>query len=170
MTIDEFRINLDIGNPKDVLKANAKKCSKGYLFVDSDDGCCYLFGKDGKEKDINELTTIDNELFYDDKSLTKIVLPDSVKSIGKWAFGGCIRLTSIAISNSITSIKKYAFYSCGSFTSVTIPSSITSIGDYAFVCCDKLTSLVFKGKTFEKVKAIKNYPFDIDKSIIRYEA
>ena len=40
----------------------------------------------------------------------------------------CTGLTSITIPNSVTSIGGYAFYSCSSLTSVTIPDSVTSIG------------------------------------------
>ncbi len=42
------------------------------------------------------------------------------------------------IPNSVTSIGKYAFYNCSGLTSVTIPTSVTSIGDYAFYNCDGL--------------------------------
>jgi uncharacterized repeat protein (TIGR02543 family) len=39
---------------------------------------------------------------------------------------------SFTIPNSVTSIGLYAFFSCSSLASVTIPSSVTSIGDWAF--------------------------------------
>ena len=40
--------------------------------------------------------------------------------------------TSITIPNSVTSIGDYAFCGCTGLTSITIPTSVTSIGDYAF--------------------------------------
>ena len=40
--------------------------------------------------------------------------------------------TSYTIPNSVTSIGGYAFYSCDNLTSITIPNSVTSIGDHAF--------------------------------------
>lgn len=70
-----------------------------------------------------------------------ISLPNSVTTIGEYAFSGCSRLTSVAISNSVTTIGEYAFSSCNSLTSVTIPSSVTTIGKGAFSGCSSLTSV-----------------------------
>ena len=46
------------------------------------------------------------------------------------------------IPNSVTSIGDYAFGSCTSLTSITIPDSVTSIGEGAFLECTNLTSLL----------------------------
>ncbi len=43
--------------------------------------------------------------------------------------------TSVTIPNSVTSIGAYAFYSCGKLSSVTIPNSVITIGEGAFGCC-----------------------------------
>ena len=55
--------------------------------------------------------------------------------------------TSITIPNSVTSIGDYAFRYCSSLTSITIPNSITSIGNYAFLGCSSLTSITCLGST-----------------------
>ena len=68
-------------------------------------------------------------------------IPDSVTSIGEYAFAGCASLTSVTIPNSVTSIGQHAFASCTHLTSVTIPDSVTSIGEYAFFYCESLTSV-----------------------------
>ena len=73
-----------------------------------------------------------------------VTIPDSVTSIGNYAFSGCSSLTSVTIPDSVTSIGDYAFQSCSSLTSVTIPDSVTSIGDSAFYWCSSLTSVTFK--------------------------
>ena len=74
--------------------------------------------------------------------MTSITIPNSVTSIGDYAFGICEGLTSITIPNSVTSIGKGAFNTCSGLTSVTIPNSVTSIGDYAFFACTGLTSVI----------------------------
>ena len=63
---------------------------------------------------------------------TSVTIPDSVTSIGGWAFEWCYSLTSVTIPDSVTSIGEYAFAWCESLTSVTIPRSVTKIGENAF--------------------------------------
>ena len=77
-------------------------------------------------------------------SLTSITIPDSVTSIGEYAFQNCSGLTSVTIGNSVTSIGDCAFYYCSSLTSITIPDSVTSIGDFAFSDCKGLTEITVK--------------------------
>ena len=73
--------------------------------------------------------------------LTSIVIPDSVTSIGGWAFSGCSGLTNIEIPAGVTSIGREAFSYCSELTSITIPNSVTEIGDAAFYRCSGLTSV-----------------------------
>ena len=70
-----------------------------------------------------------------------ITVPDSVTSIGEWAFNGCAGLTSVTIPESVTSIDQAAFYGCTGLTSITIPDSVTSIDQAAFYGCTGLTSI-----------------------------
>ena len=87
------------------------------------------------------LKEIGDYAFDDCYNLVSVNIPDSVTSIGESAFHCCKALTSITIPNSVQSIGGYAFASCSSLTSITIPNSVTSIGNSAFLCCDKLTSV-----------------------------
>jgi hypothetical protein len=80
-------------------------------------------------------------LFLNGEEIKDLVIPNSVTSIGEYAFCGCSGLTSVTIPNSVTSIGNYAFRDCSSLTSVTIPNSVTSIGGYAFYGCSGLTSV-----------------------------
>ena len=93
----------------------------------------------------------DNILFNKDKSriisfrnqkLTSYVIPNSVTSIGEFAFSRCESLTDIVLPDSVTSIGDHAFSRCRSLTEVVIPDSVTSIGDGAFSFCESLRSVV----------------------------
>ena len=89
----------------------------------------------------NSVTSIGNYAFYNCSSLTSIEIPNSVTSIGNYAFYNCSSLTSIEIPNSVTSIGGSAFCNCSSLTSIEIPNSVTSIGGSAFFGCSKLESI-----------------------------
>ena len=76
------------------------------------------------------------------RSLTSLVIPDSVTNIGDYAFWGCSDLADIVIPDGVTSIGDYAFEGCESLRSVVIPDGVTSIGDYVFSGCRSLTDIV----------------------------
>ena len=108
---------------------------------------------------------IANEAFINCSGLTSITIPNSVTSIGNWAFYGTAwynnqpdgliyagkvaykykgtmpKNTSITIKDGTLGIAENAFHNCTSLTSVTIPNSVTSIGESAFKGCSGLTSV-----------------------------
>ena len=75
------------------------------------------------------------------KEIVDLVIPNSVTSIGNYAFCDCSGLTSVTIPNSVTSIGNDAFHDCSGLTSVTIGNSVISIGYGAFYNCSGLTSI-----------------------------
>ena len=79
--------------------------------------------------------------FYRCSSLSNIVIPASVTSIGDSAFCGCRSLSSIIIPASVTSIGDNAFCGCRSLSKIVIPASVTSIGDGAFSDCRSLSNI-----------------------------
>ena len=84
-----------------------------------------------------------------------VVIPDSVTSVGDFAFSCCSRLTSITVGNSVTSIGNQAFRDCTGLTSITIPDSVTSIGACVFSGCTGLTSVTIG----DSVTSIKTKAF-----------
>src|SRR5450759_4224516 len=74
--------------------------------------------------------------------LTSVIIPNSVTSIGNYAFAGCRGVTSVTIPSSVTSIGNYAFTGCTGLTSVTIADSVTSIGNVPFLGCSSMTGFI----------------------------
>ena len=103
----------------------------------------------------NSVTSIGSYAFLGCSGLTSVTIPNSVTTIGDGAFCNCSGLTSVTIGNSVTTIGYFAFYNCSGLTSVTIPNSVTSIGGFAFSGCSGLTS-VFIGNS---VTSIGKYVF-----------
>lgn len=71
--------------------------------------------------------------------LKKVVIPETVTTIGGNAFEGCNSLTDIELPAGLKEIGYDAFSDCSNLKSVTILESVTRIGNDAFNKCDKLT-------------------------------
>jgi hypothetical protein len=99
----------------------------------------------------NSVTSIGGYAFQSNE-LISVTIPNSVTSIGIGAFD-TNNLTSVTIPNSVTTIGDYAFYG-NSLTSVTIPNSVTSFGIFAFYG-NSLTSVTIPNS----VTSIGNYAF-----------
>ena len=104
----------------------------------------------------NSIVTIGNNAFQHCTSLSSINIPSSVTSIGLYAFSGCTGLTSINIPNSVISIGAYIFSYCSSLTSINIPNNVTHIYYRAFLDCTKLTSITIPNS----VTSIDDTSFD----------
>ena len=110
---------------------------------------------------------IPSEAFCELKSLTKVILPDGVQTIGEYAFVGCEDLSNIEIPNSVTSIEQSAFFGsgleeivipegvsfinagvfseCEELQKVKLSDTVRGIGGSAFSRCKKLTEIVIPG-------------------------
>ena len=103
------------------------------------------------------------------KFIKEYKIPDSVISIGKSAFQGCIGLTNIAIPDGVTNIGWGAFFDCSALTSITIPKSVTKIGNWAFNICHSLTDVYYTGSAddWDKIE-IGDYNKDLTNATIHY--
>ena len=77
----------------------------------------------------------DRAFWYCD-SLSEIVIPSSVASIGDSAFLGCRSLSEIVIPSSVTSIGDRAFNGCFSLKYISIPKSIICLNGNPFAGWD----------------------------------
>ena len=103
------------------------------------------------------IKSIPNEAFYNCKSLTSILLPDSITAIGGSAFYGCAALESIVLPSGVTSIESSTFNGCANLKTVTLPDSLKTLGEYAFNGCASLTDVPLP-ETFSG--EIANYAFN----------
>lgn len=83
-----------------------------------------------------------HHLYMGGNEITELEIPDGVSNIPNRAFYGCSNITSVIIPNTVNSIGFYAFADCG-LTSVEIPSSVTSIESSVFQGCSNLSSVTW---------------------------
>ena len=76
------------------------------------------------------------------KSITKIIIPNGIKSIGNSAFERCEKLECIEIPNSVTTIGWRAFCDCHSLKYIELPGSITELKAKTFQRCKDLETII----------------------------
>ena len=76
------------------------------------------------------------------KSTTNYTVPNTVKTIGDWAFASNTTLLSVDMPSSVETISYQAFYYCTGLKNITIGNSVETIGVGAFVGCDGLSEVV----------------------------
>lgn len=88
-------------------------------------------------------------------ALLRIVLPDTVRRIGAYAFYGCNALRNVLLPEALEEIAPYTFSGCSSLEALTLPQKIQKIGGYAFYDCHTIKTL----QVPEGVTAIGQYAF-----------
>lgn len=73
--------------------------------------------------------------FYNCVGVTGVILPETVRVIGRGAFYKCRLLSSVNLPAGITEIKDYTFYHCDSLVLPEFPEGLTRIGRSAFYKC-----------------------------------
>ena len=107
-----------------------------------------------KDLDLSEvnLSTLFENVFYQNKKIEKIILPNTLTTIGQYAFYDCTSLQTVTFEKGsrLKTIEESAFEDCTELTSIEIPASVETIEDSAFKGCSKLATV-----TFEKGSQLK---------------
>ena len=115
------------------------------------------FGENGHTTIPAGTEYIGRSAFYDCLAMVGLTIPGSVKTVGDYAFSGCINLGdsdlyldeeqtqkltgSVIIEEGVESIGSRVFYKCANITEITIPDSVTSMGIRVFYLCSKLNTV-----------------------------
>ena len=75
----------------------------------------------------------------------KYIIPDSVTTIGMYAFASCNGLTSVTIPDSVITIGDSSFYFCSSLSEIVLPKGVNTIKVNAFRGCNRLLTIYHKG-------------------------
>lgn len=112
--------------------------STDYNYTDNGDGTCTIDTYIGSSATpvvpttINGLTvTRIGNFAFNNKGISSVTLPSTLRYIGESSFTNNMALTSITFPNGLETIDRFAFISFQG-TSITIPDSVTDIGDFAF--------------------------------------
>lgn len=88
----------------------------------------------GEDTNVNvpsDITKIGNRCFYKNDKLEQVTIPDTVSSIGDFAFARS-NLKNVDIPDTVTDIGYAAFYHCESLEQVSVPDSVETIELGAF--------------------------------------
>ena len=103
----------------------------------------------------NTVTSIGDWAFSNISSLTSIIIPNSVTHIGNYAFSNCTNLSEVTLSNSLMLISDRTFRDCSNLKTITIPNSVQRINEEAFRGCLSLMEITLPNL----VNYVGNYAF-----------
>ena len=83
----------------------------------------------------NTVTSIGSYAFYNTAISGSLAIPNSVTEIGERAFENCRELNSLFLPSNLKRIENRTFNACGFSGGLTIPNSVTEIGEKAFYNC-----------------------------------
>ena len=101
------------------------------------------------------VTIMKDGVFFNNKSLTSIQLPNNLKYVWNNAFNGCTSLNEIVMPSTVVGIYNYVFAGCTSLTNVTLNEGCTTLGDHVFKDCP-FTSIIFP----RTLSSIREYAFE----------
>jgi hypothetical protein len=101
----------------------------------------YPAGKAGGYTVPESVTSIGDYAFMFAAGLTDVALGGSVTNVGDFSFHYCTSLAGVTLGGSVARIGSYAFHACASLGRIVLPNSVTNIGNNAFMNCSNLASI-----------------------------
>jgi hypothetical protein len=95
------------------------------------------------------VTKIDSRVFANRTDIEKVVIPNTIESIGLGAFQYCSNLKEIELNEGLLTIGDSAFWGC-KIENIVIPNTVKEIYPYAFFGCTKLVKATLSS-SLEKV-------------------
>ena len=99
----------------------------------------------------NSVTSIGSYAFANTLICGSLIIPNSVTEIKEGAFDNCKKLSSLTLPSNLKRIGNIVFKSCGFSGSLTIPNSVTEIGYYAFYDCNNFTKGLILSENLQKI-------------------
>ncbi len=94
-------------------------------------------------------------LFWSNKILEGVILPEGLQHIGDGAFRGCYYLKQIELPQGVKTIEDSAFYDCYSLKQIGLSENLETIGEFAFANCSNLKRIELP----EGLKSIEHRAF-----------
>ena len=96
------------------------------------------------------VTSIGSYAFANTPICGSLIIPNSVTEIKEGAFENCRNLNSLKLPSNLKRIESLVFKSCGFSGSLTIPNSVTEIGHHTFYGCNNFTKELILSENLEK--------------------
>ncbi len=95
----------------------------------------------------SDVEEIGDRQYRENKTMKIVLIPKSIKRIGKQAFSNCLALEKVIFEadSQLKIIDEEAFCNCESLKNITIPRSVTKIEEDAFLNCDSLKRVNYGG-------------------------
>ena len=87
------------------------------------------------------VTAIAADAFHKNSYVSKVIIPDSVSTVGTNAFYACENLKEVVFGSGVDSLGDYAFFECRELERVILPEKTTRLGHCCFSYCTKLSGV-----------------------------
>ena len=83
--------------------------------------------------DGKSVVAIDRNAFRNNRTITQVIVPPGIQTIGSSAFEGCSNLQVVYLAEGVEEIGAYAFRNCEKLGTVTVPDTVAFVDSYAFL-------------------------------------